>query len=188
MRMKRVEKYISWKDVWSILKEVEYEDADPDLALVKLVQLLCQAHGSYSICNHKLIFIEYYDYMDYRWSSSIIGSEDPEMRIEQKEELIKKIYEEQECVKRLIKDLNERFYNRDEIYLKVFFEKYFLNNTVSKIKKKFNIHNDRYYVIMKNAQYLAKRSWLLLKPPKAIMNLVLYGTIDGVESFKNDEK
>ncbi len=130
-------KYINWKDIWSILKAVEYEGADSDVALVKLVELLRNAHGGYDVRNNKIMFIEQYDYMDYKWSSSIIGSDDPQMRIQQKEELINKIQEEKECVEWLIEHLNERFYNRDEIYLKVFFERYFFDNNISKIKKKF---------------------------------------------------
>lgn len=176
--------YINWSLIWNILKSVEYENADPDMALIKLVELLRKAHGSYAIQNKKIIFIEQYDFLDYKWSSSIIGSDDSAMRIEKKEEFIKKIHEEQSCIKWLLDHLNSWFYPRDEMYLKVFFQRYFLDRNVSDTMKKLNLNNRSFYVAMKNAEYLAKRAWLLLKPPKAMLDLLFNGTISQCKNLQ----
>lgn len=167
-----MDRYINFSDLWKILKGVEYDNEDSDLALQSLINLLKSAHGSYDIRNNKLIFIEHYDYLDYKYSSSIIGSEDEKLKIMQKEKLLFKIESEREVILWMLNRFNDCFYECDESYLEVFYDRYFLNCDVRYIFDKYRINRKKYYRIMENAEYLAKRAWLLLKPSKGILEML----------------
>lgn len=166
-----MDKYINWSDIWSVLKKVEYEDYDPDFGMNDLVGLLKKAHGIYEVKNNELVFVENYDFSDYRWTSSIIGSDDQHLKIEQNKKLLSHINSERECISWLLNQINESFCDHDENYLKVFYDRYMMNNNVENILEKYRINRKRFYTIMENAEYLVKKAWLLFTPPKDLIDM-----------------
>lgn len=167
-----MDRYINFSDLWKVLKGVEYEGEDTDLALQNLINLLKLAHGSYDIRDNQLIFIEHYNYLDYKYSSSVIGSDDEKLRVEQKEKLLFKIESERSVILWMLNKLNDCFYDHDEVYLEVFYDRYFLNCDVRHIFEKYRINRKKYYRIMENAEYLAKRAWLLVEPKKDMLEML----------------
>lgn len=164
--------YISWKSTWDILYENEFNGANPDISMLKLIKLLRKGHGTYDVRDNKLIFVEYYDLMDYKWSTSVIASSEKKYKVEKRENLLLKIEEEREVITWLLDQVNNRFDGYDQIYLNVFFERNFLDNNIRLIRAKHSLHNNRYYEIVESAEYLVKRAWCLLTPPKALLDMI----------------
>ncbi|MEG0359798.1 MAG: hypothetical protein RR598_11085, partial [Anaerorhabdus sp.] len=63
--------YISWKKMWDVIYAVEFEGADSTVAMNKLIELLLTAHGTIKVEKNELVFMEQYDLMDYKWSTSV---------------------------------------------------------------------------------------------------------------------
>lgn len=164
--------YFNWRKMWDIIYAVDVDNADAEIAMIKLIKLLRKSHGSFNIQNNCLIFVEHYDLMDYKWSTSVIGSTDKRYQTEKNKEVLKKIEEERSVVKWLLDYVNMRFDGFDEIYLKVFFDRNFLDYGIERIKTKYGLHNDRYYSVIETSEYLIKRAWCLLSPPQSILDIV----------------
>ncbi|MEG2836420.1 hypothetical protein, partial [Anaerorhabdus sp.] len=158
--------YISWKKMWDVIYAVEFEDADSTVAMDKLVKILRSAHGTIKVEKNKLVFMEQYDLMDYKWSTSVIGSTEQRYQTEKAQQVIERIEEERSVIKWLLGYVNMRFDGFDEIYLKIFFDRNFSDFNTQKIKVKYGINNRRYYAKMETSEYLVKRAWCLLSPPQ----------------------
>ncbi|MEF9967895.1 MAG: hypothetical protein RR766_05210 [Longicatena sp.] len=163
--------YISWKKMWDIIYAVEFEGAPSTNAMMELIKLLRTAHGAIKLEKNELVFIEHYDLMDYKWSTSVIGSSEKRYQTEKHKQVIEKIEEERRVVAWLLDYVNMRFYDFEEIYLNIFYDRYFFDNNIEKIKVKYRINNIRYYAIIETSEYLVKRAWCLLSPPQQILDM-----------------
>lgn len=165
-------KYISFDDIWNILSDVEYNNGDPSLALVSMCELLMRTGVSIFVNNNELVALVDFDYSDYKYSTSVIGGEDEKYRTETMKQQVDRIAEAKRCIEWITGHINFRFHKHDPIYLNVFYERYFLNQNINDIKKKYAMNNKRYYAIIETAEYLAKRAWLLITPPPAFLAFV----------------
>lgn len=162
-----MDRYVNFDDLWAILKAVEYEGKDADEALVEIINLLKRVHGAFKVKDNKFEFIERYNLLDYKYSGCIIGSDDEQLRIESNKKLLDKIDEEKRVVDWLISRLNEEFklFRDEEVYLKVFHERYFKELTVRNLLNKYKINNKKYYRIIIVVEHLAQEAWLLFRYP-----------------------
>lgn len=164
--------YISWNLVWPIIFAVEFEHADNEIAMIKIIKILNKAHGTYMIEKNKLMFTEHFDLLDYKWSTSVIASEDKRYKVKSNEYQFRRIEQERIVIRWLLNNVNEQFDSYDDIFLKVFFDRNFLNLSVEKIKSKYNLSNKKYYMIIEVGEYLFKRAWCLLTPPKELLDMI----------------
>lgn len=163
-----MDRYLTYDDLWKILRAVEYEAKEEDEALMQIINLLKKAHGLFEVQDNKLIFNERYNYIDYKYSSSVIASDDEALRVQNNKLLLNKIHEEKGVVEWLLVRLNQEFelFNENEIYFKVFYERYFEEKKVEKILDDNLLGRKKYYCIIAAVEHLAKVAWLLFRYPK----------------------
>lgn len=166
-------KYITWSDLWYPIRAVEYENEDAELTMLKLIGMLKKrAHGRFAVQKNQIIYIRDYNYDDYKWSTSIMGSEEQAYRVEQNKKLLDAIHVEEACIDWLLDHVNDEFEGWDDVYLKVFFERYYEDASVDSIKIKYQINNRRYYSIQETVEYLVKMAWLLINPPQELIDMI----------------
>ncbi|MEG3040197.1 MAG: hypothetical protein RR788_07860, partial [Erysipelotrichaceae bacterium] len=95
--------------MWDVIYAVEFEGADSTVAMDKLVKILRSAHGTIKVEKNELVFIEQYDLMDYKWSTSVIGSTEQRYQTEKAQQVIERIEEERSVIKWLLGYVNMRF-------------------------------------------------------------------------------
>ncbi|MEG2684790.1 MAG: hypothetical protein RR929_01870 [Erysipelotrichaceae bacterium] len=164
-------KYLNCGSFWKVIEDVEYNNLEPDVGFMKIIKLLLSANGTYFIHCNELIFVENYDYMDYKYSSSIIGSSDDQLRIEKADVLLSKINDERYAIQLFVKNINSYFKDYDPICLKLFFENYLCEYKVRKISKINSISNSTYYDYIDCAEYLFKRAFCLYTPNKGMLEM-----------------
>lgn len=165
--------YLSWRKIWNILEGVEFNGEDSQLAMIELIHLIESAQGSISKKDGKIIFIERYrDYLAYKYSSSIVGADDPQFQIEKKEHFINAVVEEKFCVLWLLNRINSAFTLFPALYFDVFFDRHFYHDNVRFLINKYHLHNDKYYDIIQASEFEVKKKLLLITPVPALLEML----------------
>ena len=162
--------YINWDKLFNIIYESYMRRKDEQIALMELLELLITANGYYSIEYKKIEFNEYYEYDNYKYSTSIIGSE--EYRTENFKSYLEKIQVERDCVSWLLDRLNKIFADWPIIYIKIFFLRYLKKNKIKAILDECCISQKTYYELIEVVDYLVMKAWLLWCPPKAMIEVI----------------
>ena len=169
-----MDKYISWDETWQVLEDREREIIDETVAFDRLVKIFKQAHGTYLLKNGKIIFEGDYDLLDYRYSTSVIGSEEQKWRVEQSKKLLDRVNEERDVLDFYLDRINSTFEPYKPIFLELLYERYFQAMKTEDIQKKYRINKKRYYYVMETSEYWFKEATLILKPFPAIVEHIEY--------------
>ncbi|MFV0380921.1 MAG: hypothetical protein ACK5KR_01600 [Breznakia sp.] len=164
-----MDKYISWDEVWKISFDREKEVIDETTAFHKFVNVFKHIHGGFVLQNKKIVFKENYDLKDYRYSTSIIGSNNERWKVEQFKRLLEQIHEEQDVIDFYLKRINSIFKPYKPIFLELLYDRYFQSMKIENIQKKYKINNKKYYYIIESSEYLFKDAVMILKPPPQII-------------------
>ncbi|MDQ0363238.1 hypothetical protein [Breznakia pachnodae] len=163
-----MDKYINWDETWQVLEDRDRDRIDETTAFNRLINIFKQAHGSYLLQNGKIVFRENYDLMDYRYSTSVIGSDNKDWKVEQSKKLSDRINEERDVLAFYLDRINSTFKSYSPIFLELLYDRYFDDMTVREILKKREINNKRYYYVIESSEYLFKEATLILKPSPQI--------------------
>lgn len=162
--------YITWNKLFNIIYESYTRRKDEQIALMELVELLITANGYYSIEGKKIVFNEYYEYDNYKYSTSIIGSE--EYRTENFKNYLEKIQIERECVYWMLDRLHKIFSDWPVIYIEIFFLRYLKKSKIKAILEECCISQKTYYELIEVIDYLVMKAWLLWCPPAAMVEVI----------------
>lgn len=106
--------------------------------------------------------------MDYRYSTSVIGSDHIDWKVEQSKKLSDRINEERDVLAFYLDRINSTFKPYSPIFLELLYDRYFDDMTVREILKKRRINNKRYYRVIEGSEYWFKEATLILKPSPQI--------------------
>lgn len=158
-------KYITWKETWAILEARELDKIDETTAFYRFINVLRLGFGRYTMINNQLVFIEMENPMNYKYSTSVIGSDHPTWKVEKGKMLVDRIVEERDVVDFYLERINDEFSQYKKIYLPLFFDRYFNSLSVNDIQKKYNISKRKYYSLMEAAEHCFKKAVMIWKPP-----------------------
>ena len=161
--------YVSWDNTWQVLEDRDRDRIDENVAFDRLIKIFKNAHGNFMIRNNKLMFRGEYDYTSYKFSTSVIGSDDEHYKVEQSRLLINKISEEQSVLKFYLDRINDAFESYSPMNLQLLYDRYFNGLSTTSIQKKYALHKNKYYYIIETSEYLAKEAMLLIKPSPAMI-------------------
>lgn len=163
-----MDKYISWDETWQVLEDRDRDRIDETTAFNRLINIFKQAHGSYLLQNGKIVFRENYDLMDYRYSTSVIGSDNKDWKVEQSKRLSNRINEERDVLAFYLDRINSTFKPYKTIYIELLYDRYFQDMKTEDIQRKYRINKKKYYHFIECSEYWFKEAILILKPSPQI--------------------
>ncbi|MEG0411164.1 MAG: hypothetical protein RR538_09425 [Erysipelotrichaceae bacterium] len=160
--------YVKMNDLYNIVYDANYNYVDENVAMERIMELFNNRSGKFSIINGELQFTPNYDRMNYKWSTSVIGSDNEKYKVENQKKLFDAIEEEIATFEYIIDDINNCMKGYPKEMKEMFVRRYINNEKVRFILSKMHISRKYYYKYIEAGEWLFKTEIGIKNPPKQI--------------------